>query len=128
MPASGLGTMDQGQHQGIADERDAADGFDSHRHLRPGWHPWHHFVHRVANRQQPEAILGSQQLQTDCTSCCISSSFPAVPLVSRKSVTSMGTDSIETASIVCGTPLSVSVKSEAVEVGDGSVAALDRER
>ena len=52
---------------------------------------------------------------TVCTSCCISSSLPEVlPLVSRNSVTSIGTDSIDTASTVCGTPLSVSVKSAAL--------------
>jgi len=51
----------------------------------------------------------------DCTSRCISSSLPAVlPLVSRNSVTSIGTDSIDTASTVCATPLSVSAKSAAV--------------
>ena len=45
----------------------------------------------------------------------MSSSLPAVlPLVSRNSVTSTGTDSIDTASIVCSTPLSVSRKSLAV--------------
>ena len=47
-----------------------------------------------------------------CTSCFMSSSLPAVlPLVSRKSVTSIGTDSIETASMACSTPLSVTRKS-----------------
>ena len=52
------------------------------------------------------------------TSCLMSSSFPAVlPLVSRNSVTSIGTDSIDTASIDCSTPLSVSRKSRAVRLG-----------